>query len=119
MKASEKKRKKKKGGAVAAGRKTQHRKIPRSMLAASPFSLDRLLAILRAILPHSMPQNGDILTQISTLASLRLLSRASAAGVDVLDASCRWRVNCGWDYVAALGRSIGLEVRDYLSSALD
>lgn len=118
MKASEKKRKKK-GGAIAAGRKTQHRKIPRSMLAASPFSLDRLLAILRAILPHSMPQNGDILTQISTLASLRLLSRASAAGVDVLDASCRWRANCGWDYVAALGRSIGLEMRDYLSSGLD
>ncbi|TLD31724.1 4-aminobutyrate aminotransferase [Venturia nashicola] len=108
MKAAEKKRKKK-GGGTAAGRKAQHRKIPRSMLAASPFSLDRMLAILRAILPQNLPQNADVLTQISTLASLRLLARASAASVDVLDASCRWRINCGWDYVAALGRSIGLE----------
>lgn len=118
MKAAEKKRKKK-GGGTAAGRKSQHRKIPRSMLAASPFSLDRLLAILRAILPHNLPQNANALTQVSTLASLRLLSRASAASVDVLDASCRWRVNCSWDYVAALGRSVGLEIRDYLSSGLD
>ncbi|QDS76691.1 hypothetical protein FKW77_000586 [Venturia effusa] len=118
MKAAEKKRKKK-GGGTAAGRKAQHRKIPRSMLAASPFSLDRLLAILRALLPHNLPQNADVLVQISTLASLRLLSRASAASVDVLDASFRWRVNCGRDYVAALGRSVGLELRDYLSSGLD
>jgi len=118
MKASDKK-KKKRGGAVTAGRKPQHRKIPRSMLAAAPFSLDRLFAILRAVLPHSPPQNADLLTQLATLASLRLLLRASAAGVDALDASCKWRVNCGWDYVAALGRSIGLEMRDYLSGEVD
>jgi origin recognition complex subunit 5 len=118
MKATEKKRKKR-GGAVVAGRKSQHRKIPRSMLAASPFSLDRLLAIMRAVLPHSIPQNADILTQLATLASLRLLLRASAASVDTLDPSCRWRVNCGWDYVAALGRSIKLEMRDYLAGGED
>jgi origin recognition complex subunit 5 len=117
MKAAEKKRRKK-GGGTAAGRRgkpTKHRKIPRSMLAPSPIPLDRLLAILHAILPHSPPQNADLLTQLATLSSLRLLLRAGTAGTDVLDPSCKWRVNCGWDFVVGLGRSIGLEMRDYLA----
>jgi origin recognition complex subunit 5 len=118
MKSSEKKRKKK-GGGTARGKASKHRKIPRSMLAPSPIPLDRLLAILHAILPHSLPQNADILTQLATLSSLRLLQRAGTAGTDVLDPSCKWRVNCGWDYVVGLGRSIGLEMRDYLASGQD
>ncbi|KAF2427180.1 hypothetical protein EJ08DRAFT_593322 [Tothia fuscella] len=118
MKASEKKRKKK-GGDGARGKASKHRKIPRSLLAPSPIPLDRLLAVLHSILPHSLPQNADILTQLATLSSLRLLQRAGVAGSDVLDPACKWRVNCGWDYVVALGRSIGLEMRDYLASGQD
>ena len=133
MKASERKRRKKGGGTAArrAGRGAKHRKvsvrlnpfnayrsknhqIPRHLLAPSPFPLDRLLAIFHAILPHSVTPTADIYTQIATLSSIRLLVRAGAAGADVLDPGCKWRVNFGWDYVATLGRSVGFEIAEYL-----
>jgi origin recognition complex subunit 5 len=69
-----------------------------------------------SLLPHSLQQTGHIYTQIATLASLRLLLRTGGAGADLLDPNTRFRVNCTWEYVASLGRSIGLELRDYLAS---
>lgn len=121
MKASEKKRRKKGGGTAAkrAGRGAKHRKIPRHLLAPSPFPLDRLLAIFHAILPHSVTPTADIYTQIATLSSIRLLVRAGAAGADVLDPGCKWRVNFGWDYVASLGRSVGFEIAEYLAGGAE
>ncbi|KAF1982164.1 hypothetical protein K402DRAFT_340860 [Aulographum hederae CBS 113979] len=116
MKNTERKRKKKGG---AAGRAAKHRKIPRHLLNPSAFPLDRLLAILHAILPHDLPPTADIFTQIATLSSLRLLLRTGAAGGDVLDAGCKWRVNFGWEYVSALGRNVQLEMADYLASGGD
>ena len=118
MKSSEKKRKKRAAGA-STGKALKHRKIPRSMLAPSPFALDRMLAILHAVLPHSLPLNADLLTQVATLASLRLLVRAGTTSADLIDAGSKWRVNCGWEFVAGLGRSVGLEMRDYLAGGLD
>jgi origin recognition complex subunit 5 len=59
-----------------------------------------------------MPQNVDVFTQIATLSSLRLLLRAGTTVTDALDPGCKWRVNCGWEYIATLGRSVGLEMRD-------
>ncbi|KAF2840433.1 hypothetical protein M501DRAFT_931393 [Patellaria atrata CBS 101060] len=111
------KRRRKRGGATAARKNTpKNRKIPRHLLHPSPFPLDRLLAILHAILPHPLPHTADIDTQIATLASLRLLLRAgSGGGVDVLDAASRWRVNVSWEYVATVGRGLGFEVEEYLA----
>ncbi|KAI5357990.1 Putative origin recognition complex, subunit 5, P-loop containing nucleoside triphosphate hydrolase [Septoria linicola] len=52
MKTTEKKRRKKGGGtAKSGGRPSQKRQIPRHLLAASAFTIERLLAILHAILP--------------------------------------------------------------------
>jgi len=88
--------------------------IPRHLLSPSPFTLDRLLAILRAIVPHAVPQNADIYTQIASLTALRLLTASNNA--DVLDAgACKWRVNFGWEYAAALGRSVEFEVADFMA----
>ncbi|OCL09213.1 hypothetical protein AOQ84DRAFT_291683 [Glonium stellatum] len=121
MKASERKRRKKGGGTAAgrAGRGAKHRKIPRNLLAPSPFPLDRLLAIFHAIVPHSITPTADIYTQITTLSSIRLLVRAGPAGSDVLDPGCKWRVNFGWDYVATLGRSVGFEIAEYLAGGAE
>jgi origin recognition complex subunit 5 len=88
--------------------------IPRNLLSPSPFSLDRLLAIFHAILPKALASNRQILAQIATLTSLRLLSRPGSSNLDTLDPGSRFKVNCSWEYVASLGRSVGLEVRDYL-----
>jgi origin recognition complex subunit 5 len=118
MKSHEEKRKKRATGAMA-GKLSKHRRISRSMLAPSPFSVDRMLAILHAIVPYKLPQSADLLAQIATLASLRLLVRAGAASAGAIDAGSRWRVNCGWEFVAGLARSVGFEIRDYLASSLD
>ncbi|KAF2755192.1 hypothetical protein EJ05DRAFT_125888 [Pseudovirgaria hyperparasitica] len=110
------KRRRKKGGATS-GRIAKNRKIARHLLSPSLFALDRLLAILHSIIPHTIPQTADIYTQVATLASLRLLLRSGASSGDVLDPACKWRVNFGLDYVMTLGRTVGFELSDYLASA--
>jgi origin recognition complex subunit 5 len=98
---------------------SKHRKISRHLLTPSPFTLDRLLAIFRALLEGTVPQVADLYTQIATLTSMRLLVRAGAGGNDVLEAGTRWRVNFGWEYARALGRSVNLEVGEYLVGGVD
>jgi origin recognition complex subunit 5 len=71
---------------------------------------------MQAVLPHSLPQSGHVYAQIATLSSLRLLLRTGGSATDPLDASSRYRVNCSWEYVSSLGRSVGLEMRDYLAT---
>ncbi|KAF1938366.1 hypothetical protein EJ02DRAFT_505453 [Clathrospora elynae] len=99
---------------------TKHRKISRHLLTPSPFTLDRLLAIFRALLDGTVPQVADLYTQIATLTSMRLLVRAGGAGSnDALERGGRWRVNFGWEYARALGRSVNLEVGEYLVGGVD
>ena len=114
MKAHEKRRRRRKN--MPSKSTSKHRKIARNLLAPSPFSLERLLAILHALLPNRLAQGSDIFAQIATLVSLRLLLRTGAASThDAIDVSTKWRVNVGLEAVSVLGRSIGLEVRDYLA----
>ncbi|KAI0592689.1 Origin recognition complex subunit Orc5 [Pyrenophora tritici-repentis] len=99
---------------------TKHRKISRHLLTPSPFTLDRLLAIFRALLEGTVPQVADLYTQIATLTSMRLLVRAGGAGSnDALEGGGRWRVNFGWEYARALGRNVGVEVGEYLVGGVD
>lgn len=59
--------------------------------------------------------DADVGMAIATLASLRLLVRiGGAAGGDVLDRGGKWRVNVGWEVVRGLGRSMGVEVEEWL-----
>lgn len=112
MKATEKKRRKRGGGTVAR-RESKTRKIPRHLLSPSPFPLDRLFAILHAILPHDLVPTIDIYTQLATLCSLRLLLRTAVIGGDVLESGGKWKVNFGRDYVVKIARDIGLDLLDY------
>ena len=96
------------------------RKISRHLLTPSPFPLDRLLAIFRALLVDGVPQVADLYTQIATLTSMRLLVRAGGAGSnDALEMGGRWRVNFGWEYARALGRSVNIEVGEYLVGGVE
>jgi origin recognition complex subunit 5 len=56
--------------------------------------------------------DGDIGMALTTLVSLRLLVRVGAG--DMMDRSGRWRVNVGWEAVRGIGRSIGVEVEEWL-----
>lgn len=117
---SDKRKNKRKVHAGSGILKSKHRRISRHLLTPSPFSLDRLLAIFRSLLEGSVPQLADIYTQIATLTSMRLLVRVGGAvGSDPLDAGARWRVNFGWEWVRGLGRTVGIEVGEYLVGGVD
>ncbi|KAF2280490.1 uncharacterized protein EI97DRAFT_369283 [Westerdykella ornata] len=120
MKHSDKRKNKRKVCSHSGITKSKHRRIPRHLLTPSPFPLDRLLAIFRSLLDAPVPQLADIYTQIATLTSMRLLVRVGGmVGADPLDASARWRVNFGWEWVRSLGRSVGIEVGEYLVGGVD
>lgn len=61
----------------------------------------------------ALPIDADVGVAIATLASLRLLVRVGLGG-DVMDRGARWRINVSWEAVRALGRSVGIEVEDWL-----
>ncbi|KAK4504928.1 hypothetical protein PRZ48_002891 [Zasmidium cellare] len=119
MKSTEKKRRKKGGGVSrSGGRPSQVRKIPRHLLAASAFTLDRLLAIMHAILPDDIRTTIDIYKQIATLSSLRLLVRAGGIGSsDPLEPGGKWRVGpmVTWEHVQSIARNIDFNLTDYVA----
>jgi origin recognition complex subunit 5 len=119
MKHSDKRKGKRRAPTTSVSNSMKARKISRHLLTPSPFPLDRLLAIFRALLDGGVPQVADLYTQIATLTSLRLLVRAGAGSNDALEAGGRWRVNFGWEYARALGRSVNLEVGEYLVGGVD
>lgn len=93
------------------------RKIPRHLLAASAFTLNRLLSILHAILPDDTFLGNDVYKQIASLTSLRLLVRASGIGSnDPLEPGGKWRVGpmVTWDYTLGLARGLDFNLADYV-----
>ncbi|SMR59233.1 unnamed protein product [Zymoseptoria tritici ST99CH_1E4] len=120
MKSTERKRRKKGGGTARSGggRPGKIRKIPRHLLAASAFTLDRHLAILHAILPHDLRTTIDIYKQIATLSGLRLLVKAGGiGGGDPLEPGGKWRVGpmVTWEHVQSLARSLDFNLLDYVA----
>jgi origin recognition complex subunit 5 len=109
---------------------TKHRKIARKLLGPGIFVLERMVAIYAAIRREwggnddsgtskasvGTGVDGDVGMAIATLASLRLLARvgggSSAAGD--MDRGGRWRVGVGWGAVRAVGRSLGMDVEEWL-----
>jgi len=121
MKHTDKRKNKRRAPSISAGvTKSKHRKISRHLLTPSPFGLDRLLAIFRALLVDTVPQFADLYTQIATLTSMRLLVRVGGVGnADVLDPGSKWRVNFSWEYARSLGRMVNVEVGEYLVGGVD
>ncbi|PUU74591.1 origin recognition complex subunit 5 C-terminus-domain-containing protein [Tuber borchii] len=114
MKSADFGRKKRRGGATGPTKRTaKNRKIHRRLLGPQAFPLERLQAIFAGILPHRISSSADIQTQIATLTSLRLLTKASAT--DVLEASTKWRVNAGWDYIRHVARSVKFDIEDFIA----
>ncbi|KAK4133027.1 hypothetical protein BT67DRAFT_480073 [Trichocladium antarcticum] len=114
------------GGARGAGPgRSKHRKIARKLLGAHAFVLERMLAIFAAVRgewdprgrgdDHGGEGDADIGMAIATLASLRLLVKVGGGvGGDVMDCGGKWRVNVGWEVIRGLGRSVGVEVEEWL-----
>ena len=117
------------GGGVSLhrGPRSKHRKIARKLLGPGVFVLERMVAIYAAVHRewaasekpgggwHSSTVDGDVGMAIATLASLRLLLRVGgSAGSSDVDRGGRWRVGVGWEVVRAVGRSLGVEVEEWL-----
>ncbi|KAH8175271.1 AAA ATPase domain-containing protein [Sarocladium implicatum] len=122
----------------------KHRKIARKLLGAHSFVLERMMAIFAAVRTEWLDDrradmgggggglDGDVGMALATLASLRLLVRVGGGGTgkgsslaaggagsfggsgDVMDRGGKWRINVGWEVVRGLGRSIGVEVEEWL-----
>lgn len=108
------------GGGGGAGR-SKHRKIARKLLGAHAFVLERMMAIFEAVRTEwvdggavgAAGLDGDVGMAVATLASLRLLVRVGAGG-DVMDRGGKWRINVGWEVIRSIGRSVGVEVEEWL-----
>lgn len=109
-------------GGSTPGRRSKHRKIARKLLGAHAFVMERMLAIFAAVRNEWVASkngntavvDGDVGMAVSTLASLRLLVKIGAAGGDPMDRGGKWRVNVGWEVVRGVGRSLGVEVEEWL-----
>jgi origin recognition complex subunit 5 len=119
-------KRRKKGGGTALTRTTKasaskSRKISRKLLGPQAFVLERMLAIFHAIREESRAAMGrgsvngsaDVQMAIATLLSLRLLVRVGNA--DPLDGGARYRVAVGWEVVRSVGRSVGIEVEEWVA----
>ncbi|KAF8476950.1 origin recognition complex subunit 5 C-terminus-domain-containing protein [Kalaharituber pfeilii] len=113
MKSSEKRKRRR---AANTGTKQKVRRIQRRLLGPQPFLLERMMAIFHSIVPTPVTSSVDLQTQVATLTSLRLLVRASVSG-DQLEASGKWRVNVGWDYIHRIARSVKFEIEGFLEES--
>ncbi|KAI1213642.1 origin recognition complex subunit 5 C-terminus-domain-containing protein [Annulohypoxylon truncatum] len=116
------------GQHTRATKKTKHRKIARKLLGPSAFVLERMVAIYAATRREwvrdaeyedhhqvGVGVDGDVGMAIATLASLRLLVRVGGAGGgDTMDRGGKWRVGVGWEVIRGVGRSMGVEVEEWL-----
>ncbi|EHY54147.1 hypothetical protein HRR83_004801 [Exophiala dermatitidis] len=126
----------------AAETKSPRRSRTKSLLAASaglgvsrPFTLERLVAILRAVHPHGIPNRPGkgvcdrVYRELGELERLRLVVRASGAGfggaADALGGAGtstggaddpseeRWRINVSRDWVVDMGKVWGMSICEY------
>ncbi|SZF03338.1 unnamed protein product [Blumeria hordei] len=135
IKKSADKRRKKGGGTALTSSKpgvSKSRKIPRKLLGAQAFVLERMLAIFHTILEDSDVRKGsmsgftvrkstlngsaDVQMGVATLVSLRLLVRIGRLNAgDILDAGMKYRVLIGWEIARSVARSVGVELENYLA----
>ncbi|EXJ92259.1 hypothetical protein A1O3_00809 [Capronia epimyces CBS 606.96] len=102
---------------------------------ARPFTLERLVAILRAVHPHGIPNrpghgvSDRVYRELGELEKLRLVVRASgpsfSGGSATLGSSStsagggddgseeRWRVNVSRDWVVDMGKVWGMGISEY------
>ncbi|KAK5988690.1 Origin recognition complex subunit 5-like protein [Cladobotryum mycophilum] len=117
-------RKRRRGGGFVANKanaRSKHRKIARKLLGAQAFVLERMMAIFEAVRTEWVGANssvgasgldGDVGMAMATLSSLRLLVRVGTG--DVMDRGGKWRINVGWEAIRGIGRSIGVDIEEWL-----
>ncbi len=136
-------KKKRRGGVSGGGARksknslAQRRRIDRKLLGPQAFVVERLLAVFWCVWEDAeavgrdrggsvaaqgggrrgireLGGSADILAQIATLASLRLLVK-SGSRAEELEGGGKWRVNVGWEVIRGVGRGVGVELGEWLA----
>ncbi|KAJ1727994.1 hypothetical protein LPJ61_004281, partial [Coemansia biformis] len=81
------------------------------LLGPKSFGIERMLAIFYSIIVEPVDSSVDVQIQISSLVTLRLLSKTSAG--DRLD-GVKCKCNVGLEAIRAISRSVRFEVDRYL-----
>lgn len=76
-----------------------------------PFLLDRLMAIFYSIVDEKVPASAIILSQLSSLVTLRFISQVSSG--DQID-SPRYKCLVSLDFIKAIARQLEFELGHYL-----
>lgn len=87
----------------------------RHLLGPKPFTLDRMLSIFFSIVGERVLPSAMIFSQISSLVSMRLISRVSLD--DQLDCS-KYKCIADLDLVEKIGKTVNLNVMEYLDDFL-
>ena len=82
---------------------------------ARPFTLERLVAILRAIHPSGVTRGvaDRVYAELGELERLRLVVRVSEKGGDEGGLEERWRCVVGREWVGSAGRGWGLSIEGW------
>lgn len=87
----------------------------RHLLGPKPFNLDRLLSIFFSIVGERVLPSALIFSQISSLVSMRLMSRVSAD--EQLD-SPKYKCLAELDLVNRIGKTVNIDIMGYLDDFL-
>jgi len=94
-----------------ASKKAKRERLPQHLLGPKPFPLDRMLAILFSLVQINTAASAEIYSQISSLATLRMLVQVSSS--DNLDAP-RYKCLVPINEIKRVAASIDVEVGRYL-----
>ncbi|CAG8511941.1 10581_t:CDS:2 [Ambispora gerdemannii] len=86
-------------------------KLRQQLLGPVAFPVERMLAIFDSIIPDSIDANVEIMKQVSTLVTLRLLTRTTP--FDNLD-STKYKCNASYELVKKISSSIKFQIQHYL-----
>lgn len=84
-------------------------------LGPQSFTIDRLLAIFCSILGEKVGVTCNLISQIATLVHLRHFSFVSGEN-NIMDGSARLQSNVSQETVIDISRSIGFEIKKYLTA---
>ncbi|QPG73769.1 hypothetical protein FOA43_001083 [Brettanomyces nanus] len=87
------------------------------LMSPQPFTLERMLAILRAIykeFDQKVALNNDVelMNEMATLTNLKTLIKLS--GNDTIGGGTKWRSNVQWTVVKKFANDLGFKIENYL-----
>ncbi|RLU15518.1 hypothetical protein DMN91_012512 [Ooceraea biroi] len=81
------------------------------------FTVSRMLAIFCAILDEKVDINANILAQISTMCQLGLLTVAGDHSLQLDEP--KFKCCTSYDFVAVVAKTVGFDLKNYLSMSID